>query len=192
MAILMLWAQDSVSSLEEWGRPVGGSQATDLRDHGQTPGQTRTSAPERAPAANDMGLNEVQPIAETKSEESADVFRQKLRELELDRLVSLNCAGHDWLVSGELSDEEMTRFKSMLERFKRDYPLAGPIVDSVHRVSDALPFRIVEASLSRNPSITLSDGQRLFVGDTYAGYRLEAVTQNRIVLAGKHRLALAW
>jgi len=191
LALLMIWTKDSVSSLEEWGKPP----AVAMKYARYAP-QHRESAlavdPTKRSGAIDPAASTPALAKDGTAGPLSTLFREKLRELELDGLVSVSPTAGGWSVSGELTDEEIARFKSMLERFKHDYPLAGPIFDSVHRVSNALPFRIVEASLGRNPSITLSDGQRLFVGDTYGGYRLEAVTQNRIVLAGKHRLTLAW
>lgn len=192
LALLMIWTKDSVSSLEEWEQPP----AAVAMEYGRYAPQGRTSAsavePTKSGGAIDRAASAPALAKDGATGQMATLFHEKLRELELDALVSVNPTAGGWSVSGELTDEELARFKSMLGRFKHDYPLAGPIFDSVHRVSNALPFHIVEASLGRNPSITLSDGQRLFVGDTYGGYRLEAVTQNRIVLAGKHRLTLAW
>lgn len=193
VAILITWTQDSMSSLEEWGRPLSSSPAM-VQHYSERDrrGAALPEAVEDGRRAVELNTNEASDAKEDIGGETAAVFREKLRELELDGFVSLNRDPHSWSVSGELSDEEMTRFKSMLERFRRDYPLAGPIVDAVHRIPEALPFRIVEATLGRYPSITLSDGERLYVGDTYGSYRLESVTQNRIMLVGKHRLALAW
>jgi type III secretion protein D len=192
LALLMIWTTDSVSSLEEWGKPPAAIAMEYARYAPRDRASASTVEPTKSSGAIDPAASAPASANDGKAGQAATLFREKLRELELDGLVSVNPAASGWSVSGELTDEEIVRYKSMLERFKHDYPLAAPIFDSVHRVSNDLPFHIVEASLGRNPSITLSDGQRLFVGDTYGGYRLEAVTQNRIVLAGKHRLTLAW
>jgi type III secretion protein D len=120
------------------------------------------------------------------------VFRRQLADRELIDKVELDLGARAWIVRGSLDADDQAMLDRMVRTFGQKFGTAVPIEVSIVPLADLLPFRVVQVTSGKTANVVIDSGERLFVGDTVKGYRLQSVEPNRVVFAGRRRIDLAW
>ncbi|QNM97641.1 FHA domain-containing protein [Chitinimonas koreensis] len=133
------------------------------------------------------------PAAEAPSPAKlAELFRAELKARELMQRVDFAEGPDGWTLRGDLDADEQSRLERLLVKFEQTHKPGFDIRATVMPAINLLPFRIVQVSGGRNANIVTAGGDRLFLGDTLGGYKLVAVSGNRLTFDGPRKLDVVW
>ncbi|MGD8108396.1 FHA domain-containing protein [Pantoea sp. FN0302] len=115
-----------------------------------------------------------------------------LRERDLANSVKISRQGDRLLLSGSLTQPQITVFNRMMTRFYARYSAAAPVTSAVRPLEKKLPFRIVQIATGSRANIVTDEGDRLFIGDQIGDLRLVAITDDRIEFSGHDPITVKW
>lgn len=119
------------------------------------------------------------------------VLENMLRQRGLLQNVKVTQAGQAWLLNGQLSDDELATIARMIIRFKDQYPDVE-LQNATVPVNRVLPFKIKSVSSGLYAHVMTTDGDRIYVGDTFQGFTLKKIDKDKIVFAGDTDVELLW
>lgn len=127
---------------------------------------------------------------------SPDQLEQRVTRLFKDwgvnDLVELRIVEKTIQIDGVLSPSELQRVNSVVSEIHREWGSDVKVELRVHPLQTTLPFEIREVFYGPVPNITLSDGARLFVGDSYLGVRLSEIRPGLMVFNGTRKIEVTW
>ncbi len=109
----------------------------------------------------------------------------RLREAGLHEVVRVAMDGKELRLTGQLSPEQTQAAGAVLDAFNEETGGAVVFQATFEPPPGRLPFRIVQVVGGPSPSVVADDGQRIFVGGEYKGYRLAAFRDGKLVFAGR-------
>lgn len=120
------------------------------------------------------------------------VFRDRLDNDRLLHRFSLDFQEQRWSMKASLDDDEQRRFERLLLLFVREFDVRFPFNAKITHAAEILPFKVQQVIFGDTPSLVTNDGQRLYVGDEYRGFRLTSIAARRLSFAGKRKLVIDW
>lgn len=121
-----------------------------------------------------------------------EAFRDRLESAKLLQRFTLDLQDQLWAMKASLDDDELKRFEQVLLIFVREFDIRFPFNAKIASAEDILPFKVQQVIFGDHPCLVTKDGQRLFVGDEYLGFRLTSITSGRLSFAGKRKLVMNW
>lgn len=119
-------------------------------------------------------------------------FRHRLEDAELMRHLDAQLGDTEWSLRGDLDAEEMGRLERVLAGFITEHHVGFPVHAKVIPAEQLLPFHIRQFQGGLNASVAVDDGTRLYVGDSFRGYRLQSVHDNELVFSGPRQIVVRW
>jgi type III secretion protein D len=119
-------------------------------------------------------------------------FRERLESAALLQRFTLDLQDQLWAMQANLDDDELKRFERVLLAFVHEFDIRFPFNAKIGSAEDLLPFKVQQVIFGDYPSLVTKDGQRLFVGDEYRGFRLTSIAAGRLSFAGKRKLVMNW
>lgn len=119
-------------------------------------------------------------------------FRERLESAALLQRFTLDLQDQLWVMQASLDDDELKRFERVLLVFVHEFNIRFPFNAKIASAEDLLPFKVQQVIFGDYPSLVTKDGQRLFVGDEYRGFRLTSIAAGRLSFAGKRKLVMNW
>ncbi|MCH8621977.1 hypothetical protein [Undibacterium sp. TS12] len=117
-------------------------------------------------------------------------FKSRLASAGLLNRFSLQMSETEWRLSATLDDTELRIFEPLFVRFIHEFSVRFPVSASIPAASTLLPFTIRQVVSGANACIVTGDGRQMAVGETYAGFRLDAIHGTELTFSGKRRVVL--
>jgi type III secretion protein D len=96
------------------------------------------------------------------------------------------------ILMGEINDQHKDKLARMLERFRYENANSPEVVDKTTALALTLPFEIKAVVSGPYGHVRLNSGQKLLVGDSLSGYKLNSITDRTIVFMGKNKIEVNW
>lgn len=119
------------------------------------------------------------------------VLENMLRQRGLLHNVKVSQTDDAWTLSGQLSDDELATVARMMIRFKDQYPNIE-LKNATVPVNRVLPFKIKSVSSGLYAHVMTTDGDRIYVGDSFKGFTLKKIDIDKIVFTGDTDVELLW
>ncbi len=169
-----------------------GAEARDSLASGGGPDHAASTAVERAASAPGVLTAAVAASSASATapalQELKLKFTARLKAAELWTLVDAELGDSQWILAGNLGPDDERRLGRVIAAFSQEH---APLVDirvSVKSAEELLPFRIQEVSGGATASVVTSEGRRLYVGDSHAGYTLAKVGARSVTFTGKRKI----
>lgn len=135
------------------------------------------------PEISSINADQVFDITQFDSDLSAitDLFPQRLTVKHQDKQLD---------ISGYLTDSEKQLFETKIASFKQKYQTIVSVTTKIQDLLSILPFKIYTIYNGDHPYLVTSDGTKVFVGGTIAGFTLSNITDQQITLKGKFTIIL--
>ncbi|MCW7536979.1 hypothetical protein OOT46_03810 [Aquabacterium sp. A7-Y] len=189
LALLAAGIAGAYAVVQGGARPETAAAGVGLPAGAAAMAATQVGARPTAPAASAVVPAPPPTAGNTQLQER---FRHRLAEAELSRYVDVEFGAEGWVVKGGLGGEDIQRFGRVLAAFIKEQNIRFPVEAKITEAEDLLPFRIREFSGGPLGSVVLTSGERLYVGDLHAGYRLASIQGRRIVFDGRRRVEVNW
>jgi type III secretion protein D len=155
--------------------------------------RTRTAANASASAsASASAMAESTKPAGLTPEQLRQAFRKRLEDVGLLRRFDLDLKDRAWHMKAALDDEEAARFGRVLVEFVKLHHITFPVNAKVGSAENMLPFKIRQVISGQDAGIITSEGDRVYVGDTYRGMRLASIEGNHLRFTGKRKIDVKW
>jgi type III secretion protein D len=122
--------------------------------------------------------------------ELAKLLEKRLIALDLHQFIDYQYHADGWVLRVSLDEEERMRLERALEQFNQDYQPKFAIsvqnIEKTHRLGIA----ISQVILGKIAGIVTKNGERLYIGDEYNGYRLISVAQNKVIFDGPEKVEI--
>lgn len=125
-------------------------------------------------------------------EEAMEELKRQLAEDRLDAEITIAREGNAIRMSGNLDTARTRKLEALLVPFVKKYGDMVAINAQVQSVANHLPFRVNQIISGPMAHIVTDDGERIFVGGSYKGYRLTMVRSNKIAFAGARPVEIEW
>jgi type III secretion protein D len=119
-------------------------------------------------------------------------FRKRLEDVGLLRRFDLDLKDRAWHMKAALDDEEAARFGRVLVEFVKLHHITFPVNAKVGSAENMLPFKIRQVISGQDAGIITSEGDRVYVGDTFRGMRLASIEGNHLRFTGKRKIDVKW
>jgi type III secretion protein D len=154
-----------------------------------TPGMP---VPPTLPEPASMSAETSSSSKEPTVEEAMEELKQQLAEVRLDAEIMIAREGNAIRMSGNLDTARTRKLEALLVPFVKKYGDMVAINAQVQSVANHLPFRVNQIISGPMAHIVTDDGERIFVGGSYKGYRLTMVRSNKIAFAGARPVEIEW
>lgn len=115
-----------------------------------------------------------------------------LRDRQLADLVRVQFLERHLIIEGELNEQEVKRLESALQAIDRVFGDEIRVTGRVTPLSASVPFKIIQIVMGADSYLVLEGGERLYVGETHAAYKLLAIRPGRLVFSGRRRVEVPW
>lgn len=131
------------------------------------------------------------PAALESNSDVSAVLENMLRQRGLLQSVEAKQQDNNWVLSGELNDDGLATVTRMIARFTSEYPNVT-LQNNTMPINRVLPFKIKSVSSGIYGNVLTTDGDRIYVGDTFKGFTLKKIEKNKILFAGDTDVEILW
>jgi len=130
------------------------------------------------------GLRSIDPLKMT-SDDAIVGMQSLLDEYGLARSVKSVQEGNVLKLSGDLDSAEFEKWERLVKTFHQRFGEMVKFEANFNKVSQSLPFQILQVLDGPIPAVVTNDGTRIFEGGEYQGYRLAEVRNRQLVFTGR-------
>jgi type III secretion protein D len=142
---------------------------------------------------SDAGINNLHDLATVNphASDNMKVLENMLRQRGLLHSVTIQQTDNGWALIGHMADDELATVERMVSRFREENP--GVELDNQTAPRNrVLPFKIKSVSSGLYAHVLTTDGDRIYVGDSFKGFTLKKIDTDKILFAGATDVELLW
>jgi type III secretion protein D len=173
-------------------KPDKNAERPSLDTRGDLRSRSAAAAGASASASASASATAAAEPAALTPEQLRQAFRHRLEEVGLLRRFDLDLKDRTWRMKAALDDEEAARFGRVLVEFVKQHHITFPVNAKVGSAENMLPFKIRQVVSGQDAGIITSEGDRIYVGDTFRGMRLASIEGNQLHFTGKRRIDVKW